>query len=117
LNSTDLITLGRKFRFAVPDGILTPLASVAWFVGRNPANEIVIEDSSVSEFHARLIRTGDERVLHDLASSGGTFVDGQPATAPRQVHGRELLTFGEFSIRFEELMNYPRGGKTPFGTV
>jgi len=45
-------------------------------VGRDPGCEAVVVEPTVSRRHARLLWDGDELVVEDLASSGGTFVNG-----------------------------------------
>lgn len=54
-------------------------------IGRHPENDLVLEDSSVSRFHARVewARRPGPPVVADLGSSNGTFVDGvRRARAP-----------------------------------
>jgi pSer/pThr/pTyr-binding forkhead associated (FHA) protein len=46
-------------------------------IGRGTRNEIVIIDNEVSREHCRLIRNGSYYEIEDLASSNGTFVNGQ----------------------------------------
>ncbi|QDU60922.1 Phosphoserine phosphatase RsbU [Planctomycetes bacterium Pan216] len=46
-------------------------------MGRHPDCEVVIDASSVSRFHARLIRDGDQYLIEDLKSRNGTYVNGQ----------------------------------------
>ena len=41
-------------------------------VGRDPRCEVVIPDPTVSRQHARLALDGEELVVEDLGSSGGT---------------------------------------------
>lgn len=46
-------------------------------LGRHPACEVHIDLSSVSRFHAQLIRAGDRYFIEDLNSRNGTFVNGK----------------------------------------
>jgi pSer/pThr/pTyr-binding forkhead associated (FHA) protein len=49
-----------------------------FLVGRTSANDIVIDDLSVSKKHASIVRQQDDRwCIVDDGSSNGTFVDGQ----------------------------------------
>lgn len=47
-------------------------------IGRHPQNELVLEDTSVSRFHARVewSRRPGAPMIVDLGSSNGTYVDG-----------------------------------------
>lgn len=46
-------------------------------IGRNSANALIIDDSTVSNFHAALtLSANDNLVLADRASSNGTYVNG-----------------------------------------
>ena len=44
-------------------------------IGRNPDNDILIDNLAVSDRHARIIRGADGYVLQDLGSTNGTFVN------------------------------------------
>jgi hypothetical protein len=46
-------------------------------VGRGPDNHLVLEDERVSQYHARIRRSGRVFYLFDLASTNGTWVNGQ----------------------------------------
>lgn len=62
-------------------------------VGRAPASDIVLEDPSVSRFHARLEISGRRIDVRDLDSTNGTRVNGHPVTsAPLEVG--DSITFG-----------------------
>ena len=51
-------------------------------IGRHPDCDIVIEDSNVSRFHAKIIAESDGHVVLDLKSRNGTFLNGKPIGAP-----------------------------------
>ncbi|MBI2571859.1 MAG: FHA domain-containing protein [Candidatus Schekmanbacteria bacterium] len=67
-----------------------PLASDVMRIGREPANELVLEDAQVSRFHARIVRDGCEWWVEDLGSSNGVFVDGERTERARLHHGWKL---------------------------
>ncbi|MFW6119058.1 MAG: sigma 54-interacting transcriptional regulator [Planctomycetota bacterium] len=53
------------------------LAQTDFTLGRDPANDIVIEDPKASRFHAAVVLKGEgSYVLRDLGSSNGTLVNG-----------------------------------------
>ncbi len=60
-------------------------------VGRQPDNDLVVSDLSVSRFHAEIYRDDQGRLVYeDLGSGNGSFVDGQP------VAGAVVLDAGVF---------------------
>jgi hypothetical protein len=59
-------------------------------VGRNPLNDIQIEDSSVSGYHCEIICEGDAVRVRDLNSTNGTCIDGQLITEGVLVEGQTL---------------------------
>jgi len=68
-------------------------------VGRDPTNQIVIDDPSVSREHAAIMAVGNDHILEDLASANGTFVNG--TRMPRRIlqHG-DVVEFGAFNLRY-----------------
>jgi hypothetical protein len=62
-------------------------------IGRAPASDIVLEDPSVSRFHARLEVSGRRIDVRDLDSTNGTRVNGHPVNAAPLEVGDEI-TFG-----------------------
>src|ERR1051325_2686084 len=57
-------------------------------VGRNPANEIVIPDPSVSSAHCEMHVSDLGVAFRDLGSTNGSFIDGRQVT-------KEILTGGK----------------------
>lgn len=65
--------------FLVVDGVqLFPLDRMIISVGRAPENDLVIRDLRVSRQHAQLRVVGGRFVVFDLASTGGTSINGAP---------------------------------------
>lgn len=72
------------------------------FLGRDPVNDIVINDPEVSRRHARLLQAGDSYSIEDLGSTNGTFIRGQRLAAPVTMLPGELITLGErIIVKFE----------------
>jgi pSer/pThr/pTyr-binding forkhead associated (FHA) protein len=57
-------------------------------IGRNPGNDILIDNVGVSRRHAVIKWTDDHAVIEDLGSANGTFVNGQKITS-RQLQDRD----------------------------
>ena len=94
-------------------------------IGRDAANEIVINDPEVSRHHARLTAQIGGYILEDMGSTNGTFVNGERLIGPHllkpgervQLGGNIILTFQ--SLQFDpdatiissvELPAYPAQG-------
>lgn len=51
------------------------------YIGRGRKNDVIIQDNEVSRNHCRLVQVLDDYEIHDLGSTNGTFVNGQPISA------------------------------------
>jgi pSer/pThr/pTyr-binding forkhead associated (FHA) protein len=70
-------------------------------VGRGAHNDVVIEDDSVSDTHAKLQRREDAWYLIDLGSTNGTYVGGSRlTTTERRLDGAPDVRFGSVKMRF-----------------
>ena len=76
-------------------GQVTQLGEVT-DLGRAGSNDIVIDDERVSEQHTR-VRVDDEGqfVVWDLASSNGTFVNGEKITAATPIVENDEVGLGQ----------------------
>jgi pSer/pThr/pTyr-binding forkhead associated (FHA) protein len=81
---------GQKFEIHVP------LAHV----GRGSHNDIVIQDDSVSETHAKLQRRDDGWYVVDAGSTNGTYVGGQRLSSERRLEGAPDVRFGGVKMVF-----------------
>jgi len=75
-------------------------------IGRAPTNNLQLDDDSISGYHARIEKRGEEYWLVDLKSTNGTFVNSAPVREVRLQEG-DLLQFGvnvqaRFNCPFEE---------------
>jgi hypothetical protein len=59
-------------------------------IGRSAENDVVLDDASVSNHHARLSWSGASLRVEDLSSANGTFVDGQRVKHSRLRPGADL---------------------------
>lgn len=68
-------------------------------LGRRPYNDVVIDNLAISGEHAVVHMAGDTVEIEDLASTNGTYVNGQ--STKRQVlnHG-DVIEVGKYQIRF-----------------
>lgn len=81
--------LGRLFRYDLKEGATT--------VGREPENDLVLPNSSVSRTHARLLRTGDEISIEDAGSSHGLFINSEKLPRTSLAPG-DIVEIGQFTL-------------------
>jgi len=68
-------------------------------VGRDPTNQIVIDDQAVSREHAVILPVGNDHILEDLASANGTLVNGARVVRRILQHG-DVIELGSFHLRY-----------------
>jgi pSer/pThr/pTyr-binding forkhead associated (FHA) protein len=76
-------------------GKVVDLTEESYTIGREPSNDIPINDSEISRKHARVSRQGDNYAVEDLGSTNGTFVNGQRLMGPHTLKPGEIVSFGE----------------------
>lgn len=64
-------------------------------LGRDITNDITINDPEVSRHHMRLTRGAGGFTVEDLASTNGTFVNGQRLTGARPLRPGDMIGLGE----------------------
>jgi len=86
-------------------------------IGRAAGNQVILDDESVSSYHARIEKRGDEYWLVDLKSTNGTFVNGAPVMEARLQDG-DLLQFGvQLQARFHCPAEEPPPSAPPVHTA
>jgi hypothetical protein len=64
-------------------------------IGRDSANHIVLDDTKISAFHAKIkVEEGKQLMVWDLASANGTFVNGERVTAPVAIKENDEIKLG-----------------------
>lgn len=69
-------------------------------IGRNPKNDIVLLDRTISRQHARVTREADGWVLTDLSSGGGLVINGARVRSATLKPGDDI-EMGDFKFSFE----------------
>jgi len=83
-------------------GKTIPIEKSEIFIGRDIANDVLINDAEVSRRHARISIQAGNYVIEDLGSTNGTFVNGQKLAGPRVLRVGDTVMFGEnVSLTFE----------------
>ncbi len=81
-------------------GVTFELVDEAVTIGRASDNTIVVNDPSVSSYHARLLLEGDTCRLKDLDSTNGTRVNGNPVTET-VIHFGDRIRLGVAEAQYE----------------
>lgn len=64
-------------------------------VGRDPSNDIVINDPQVSRQHLRITRQGQMVVIEDLGSTNGSFANGVRLTGSHVMSNGDVIGLGD----------------------
>ncbi len=70
-------------------------------IGRDPANEIFLNDMTVSRAHAKIVRGPVQTVIEDLGSLNGTWVDGAIVNSASLREG-STVQIGTFTLVYHE---------------
>ncbi len=70
-------------------------------IGRQASNAIRLDDDFVSGEHALLAWRGGRWFISDVASTNGTFVNGEQITQPRVLNWGDLVGIGRVKFRLE----------------
>jgi pSer/pThr/pTyr-binding forkhead associated (FHA) protein len=75
------------------------LVDSRYSIGRDKANDIILEDEGVSGFHAELHVEDDDRIfLTDAGSVGGTFVNGKQIRARTQLRANDVIRIQDVEL-------------------
>jgi len=78
--------------------VLPPGESI--MVGRDEsANDLVLHHPNVSRTHARIVYRGTNYAVMDLASTKGSFVNGEEVAGTRELHNGDMLRIGPYNLR------------------
>ncbi len=84
----------------VQAGQIVGLEQCPFTVGRHPTNTLRVDEDSISRFHARVVRHGEDYVVEDMGSRNGTFVAGKRVTRAKLDHDCWLQFGPRVSFRF-----------------
>lgn len=74
-------------------------------VGRDPANDITINDPEVSRYHMRLLWQDGTFAIEDLGSTNGTLIDGERlGSGPIPLRGGKTILLGDAIVLSYEVV-------------
>lgn len=71
-------------------------------LGRHPENDIVLDDRTLSRFHARLERRGDRYVVIDLGAQNGIYLNGNKITGECDLVPGDRIGLGRYVAIFDQ---------------
>jgi DNA-binding winged helix-turn-helix (wHTH) protein len=77
-----------------------PLHAGTNILGRAPDASVWIDAAGVSRHHARIRLDGAAAILEDLGSKNGTYLRGQPVTAPAALKDGDQIRLGSVVLTF-----------------
>jgi hypothetical protein len=82
-------------------------------VGREPDNDISLDDPQVSRYHARLILQGDHLIIEDLDSANGTLLNERELIYPTVLHVGDVISLGQHTLKVDQ----PPAEASPVTTI
>lgn len=85
-------------------------------IGRDPSNDVVINDPLVSRFHVELTSDGfNNCVVRDMNSSNGTFVNGRRIAGTAALMDNDVLKIGNTIVPWKRHLGL--GGATTINDI
>ncbi len=75
-------------------------------IGRDRSCQICLKNSTVSRYHAKIIRSGDTLTVEDLGSNNGTFVNGVRVTT-NNLEVNDRVTLGKVVLQLRQAPYMP----------
>ena len=82
-------------------------------IGRNPDNDIQIDNIAVSRQHARIYRQGYAFYIEDLKSTNGVFLNGKLLNWKSGLNHNDQISIGKHTLVFVEEPKDRPAGKAP----
>lgn len=89
------------------------LSRAVYGLGRHPQNDIVLDDRSLSRFHARVERRGERFVVVDCGAQNGVHLNGQRIVGESDLAPDDRITLGRYVAVFRSKSASPRGPTPP----
>ncbi len=69
-------------------------------LGRAGGCQVTIDDTYVSQLHARLFLREGQYYVEDLGSTNGTYLNGVPLSGPQPLHDGDRIRIGDSEFTF-----------------
>lgn len=91
------------------------LARAVVGLGRHPQNDIVLDDRTLSRFHARIERRDDRYVVIDLGAQNGVHLNGERIAGEALLQSGDRIDLGRYTAVFQAPRSNPKkvSGKEP----
>lgn len=97
----DLPDLRRQAWLRVGDDEPIAVPAAGLRIGRDPDNDIVLDDSWVSRKHARILARPDGMFIRDRDSANGVYLNGSPIGADTALSDGDVIRIGSTMIQYE----------------
>jgi pSer/pThr/pTyr-binding forkhead associated (FHA) protein len=91
------------------DESLFELISPVTNIGRNSTNHLILNDLRVSRTHAQIRSVGDDYIIFDIGSSGGTYINGE-RISQRKLKPGDVISLAGIKLIFSEEQSIPQDG-------
>ncbi len=98
-----------KLQFRDDPGRFLSLTADAVTLGRDPANDLCIDDASISDFHAEIVSGEQGLMVIDLVSATGTFVNERRVRIRQRLAAWDRLRLGTVELEIND-PSVPRPG-------
>jgi ABC-type multidrug transport system ATPase subunit/predicted component of type VI protein secretion system len=93
--------IGGRVEAPVEEARVVQLEGDSLTVGRDPSNDVVLDDPNVSRFHAMVTRDGGRVELRDLGSRNGTRLDHEFISTRATIRAGSEIGVGPFRLVFD----------------
>ena len=92
---------GRLILLGDDDNSEYPIADSTRSIGRDGANDVVVEDDEMSAQHARITYDDECFRVEDLHSTNGTFLNGKRISESTILQDEDLIKMGRTMMKFK----------------
>ena len=71
-------------------------------IGRAEKSDLVLDDGTVSKYHARIVEKDKKHILVDLRSDNGVYVNKKRVRTPQVISERDEIRIGTFVIKLSQ---------------
>ena len=68
-------------------------------IGRHSENDIVIEDPTVSRYHARLVKKGGNYYIENVEGRNGVYINGLRISQLTRLDDYDIVKIANFSVK------------------